>query len=88
MNNKNEIEERKLKIVIPISSSPKLYDTHEKILETDLEEGNLNKLPSRTNIYIYLIIFLYSFYIKRKIEPCSKNIAPQKAFFVKNLEKV
>ena len=34
-------------VVIPISSSPKLYDTHEKILETDLEEGKLNKLPSK-----------------------------------------
>lgn len=34
-------------VVVPISSSPKLYDTHEKILETDIEEGNLNKLPSK-----------------------------------------
>ncbi len=34
-------------IVIPISSSPRLYDTHEKIVDTDLEEGMLNKLPSK-----------------------------------------
>ncbi len=34
-------------VVIPISSSNRLYDTHEKILETDLEEGKLNKLPSK-----------------------------------------
>ena len=34
-------------IVIPISSSPKLYDTHEKILENDVIEGRLNKLPSK-----------------------------------------
>jgi len=34
-------------VVIPISSSNKLCDTHEKILETDLEEGKLNKLPSK-----------------------------------------
>lgn len=34
-------------IVIPISSSSKLYDTHEKILEKDIVEGRLNKLPSK-----------------------------------------
>ena len=34
-------------VVVPISSSPKLYDTHEKILVTDLKKGNLNKLPSK-----------------------------------------
>lgn len=34
-------------VVIPISSSPKLCDTHEKILEKDIEEGKLNKLPSK-----------------------------------------
>lgn len=34
-------------VVIPISSSLKLCDTHEKILEKDLEEGKLNKLPSK-----------------------------------------
>ena len=34
-------------VVIPISSSESLCDTHEKILETDLEEGKLNKLPSK-----------------------------------------
>lgn len=34
-------------IVIPISSSSKLYDTHEKILEKDIIEGRLNKLPSK-----------------------------------------
>ena len=34
-------------IVIPISSSPKLYDTHEKILSTDIQTGKLDKLPSK-----------------------------------------
>lgn len=34
-------------VVIPISSSTKLCDTHEKILEKDLKEGRLNKLPSK-----------------------------------------
>lgn len=34
-------------IVIPISSSPKLYDTHERIMEEDIIEGKLNKLPSK-----------------------------------------
>lgn len=34
-------------VVIPISSSPKLYDTHEKILQEDIIEGRLNKLPSK-----------------------------------------
>lgn len=34
-------------VVIPISSSPKLYDTHEKILQEDVVEGKLNKLPSK-----------------------------------------
>lgn len=34
-------------VVVPISSSPKLYDTHEKILEADLKDGILNKLPSK-----------------------------------------
>lgn len=34
-------------VVIPISSSTKLCDTHEKILEKDLKEGKLNKLPSK-----------------------------------------
>lgn len=34
-------------VVIPISSSPKLYDTHEKILEDDIIEGKLNKFPSK-----------------------------------------
>ena len=34
-------------VVIPISSSLKLYDTHEKIEEEDIEEGKLNKLPSK-----------------------------------------
>ena len=34
-------------VVIPIYSSNRLCDTHEKILETDLEEGKLNKLPSK-----------------------------------------
>lgn len=34
-------------IVIPVSSSPKLYDTHEKILKTDILRGQLNKLPSK-----------------------------------------
>lgn len=34
-------------LVIPISSSPKLYDTHEKILENDIQTGKLDKLPSK-----------------------------------------
>lgn len=34
-------------VVIPISSSLKLYDTHEKIIQEDIEEGRLNKLPSK-----------------------------------------
>lgn len=34
-------------VVIPISSSTKLCDTHKKILEKDLKEGKLNKLPSK-----------------------------------------
>ena len=34
-------------VVIPISSSTKLCDTHEKISEKDLKEGKLNKLPSK-----------------------------------------
>ena len=34
-------------VVIPISSSPKLYNTHEKILQEDVIEGKLNKLPSK-----------------------------------------
>ena len=34
-------------VVIPISSSIKLYDTHEKIIESDIKSGQLNKLPSK-----------------------------------------
>ncbi len=34
-------------VVIPISSSKKLYDTHEKILATDIKSGKLDKLPSK-----------------------------------------
>ena len=34
-------------IVVPISSSQTLYSTHEKILETDIKEGKLNKIPSK-----------------------------------------
>ncbi len=34
-------------IVIPISSSAKLYDTHEKITQDDIKIGQLNKLPSK-----------------------------------------
>ncbi len=34
-------------IVVPISSSPKLYDTHEKITINDIQLGILNKLPSK-----------------------------------------
>ncbi len=34
-------------IVVPISSSPQLYSTHERILETDVKEGKLDKLPSK-----------------------------------------
>ena len=34
-------------VVIPISSSKKLYDTHEKIISSDIKVGQLNKLPSK-----------------------------------------
>ena len=34
-------------VVIPISSSLKLYDTHEKITQKDIQQGQLNKLPSK-----------------------------------------
>lgn len=34
-------------VVIPISSSNKLYDTHEKITSSDIKLGQLNKLPSK-----------------------------------------
>lgn len=34
-------------VVIPISSSKKLYDTHEKITASDIKSGQLNKLPSK-----------------------------------------
>ena len=34
-------------VVIPISSSLKLYDTHEKITKDDISQGQLNKLPSK-----------------------------------------
>ena len=34
-------------IVVPISSSQHLYHTHERILEKDIKEGRLNKLPSK-----------------------------------------
>ena len=34
-------------IVVPISSSPKLYDTHEQINNNDILSGHLDKLPSK-----------------------------------------
>ena len=34
-------------VVVPISSSKKLYDTHEKITNSDIKLGQLNKLPSK-----------------------------------------
>ena len=34
-------------VVVPISSSPKLYDTHEKISNSDIKKGRLDKLPSK-----------------------------------------
>ena len=34
-------------VVIPISSSKKLYDTHEKIESDDIKVGKLNKFPSK-----------------------------------------
>lgn len=34
-------------VVVPISSSKKLYDTHEKITSSDIKNGKLNKLPSK-----------------------------------------
>lgn len=33
--------------MVPISSSPKIYDTHEIILFENLKNGQLNKLPSK-----------------------------------------
>lgn len=37
-------------VVIPISSSKKLYDTHEKITNSDLQLGKLNKIPSKAKV--------------------------------------
>lgn len=34
-------------VVIPISSSTKLYKTHEKIIDNDIKDGRLDKLPSK-----------------------------------------
>ena len=34
-------------IVVPISSSLRLYPTHEKIQATDIKTGKLDKLPSK-----------------------------------------
>lgn len=34
-------------VVIHISSSLKLYDTYEKITKNDIQQGKLNKLPSK-----------------------------------------
>ena len=34
-------------VVVPISSSKKIYDTHEKIIISDIKNGKLNKLPSK-----------------------------------------
>ena len=34
-------------MVVPISSSQNLYHTHERILEKDIKEGKLDKLPSK-----------------------------------------
>ena len=34
-------------VIIPISSSVKLYDGHEKIEEYDIKSGRLDKLPSK-----------------------------------------
>ena len=34
-------------VVVPISSSPKLYDTHQLITANDVINGKLNKLPSK-----------------------------------------
>ena len=44
-NNKNLVSSTI--IVIPISSSKKLYDTHEKLIAEDIRFGKLNKLPSK-----------------------------------------
>ena len=37
-------------VVIPISSSKKLYDTHEKITNSDIQLGKLNKIPSKAKV--------------------------------------
>lgn len=34
-------------LVVPISSSPKLYPSHEKLQEIDIKTGKLDKLPSK-----------------------------------------
>ena len=41
-------------VVIPISSSQSLYATHEKVLEKDIKDGKLNKIPSTTHILWYM----------------------------------
>ena len=45
-NNKANIFSNTI-VVIPISSSGKLYDGHEKIEGTDIKNGRLDKLPSK-----------------------------------------
>lgn len=71
-------------VVIPISSSPKLYDTHEKILQEDVIEGKLNKLPSKAKAeqityvdkarLIYKVGKLSSDFIQRLEKRILKNL--------------
>lgn len=71
-------------VVVPISSSPKLYDTHEKILEMDVSEGKLNKYPSKAKAeqitcidksrLIYKIGKLSSEFMKRLEKRVLKNL--------------
>lgn len=45
-NNKGNIYANTV-VCVPISSSGKLYPTHEKILQDDIKSGRLDKLPSK-----------------------------------------
>lgn len=37
-------------LVVPISSSPKLYSTNERIQKQDIKTGKLDKLPSKAKV--------------------------------------
>lgn len=75
-------------VVIPISSSPKLYDTHEKITANDIKEGQLNKLPSKAKAeqitcidksrLIHKVATLTPEFMRRLDNRIIKNLAIQK----------